>query len=1024
MDKIHRQLANYTAIGIFHVLAVLVLQLCSGVVAAPQKLALAGPAEYVEPVLALLSGTREFELFEREEIARVLQEHQLSAGGLSGTALAQLFPHCDLFAVITEKRVVVFQAKTGFRLIDSVHDGDAELIAAEIRRSALKVAVQAPLFLATVALRDVGVPARQAGSLEDFVTGIERGLLADPRIQVLERKRLGLVHAERELTRANLSLIPSAILLTFEFEPVQDGDRIRVKILMHDLAGNESGRVETADISLAAGEIQGCVEEILEKIEMARPSVSRKQEALRFFKEYEQMLRAGNVDRKAILSRLEAVLTLEPMNLQFRKAELYFHRQGLVDCPPGQRLALSRAQFQRCMKIRADFPSHPEALWDINELHGYASLPGLGDLSPEDRQGMLALCKEARPYLLKELAWKRPNKPDTPGSINAMSNEALLLQQANRPQVYCDHAAWLKGRLEDATKFLQRVIDFAAQNPGQGAEIAKKKLDCPIRLDEWKYGTGTLRVREIPVVRGIFLEYFASCGDFLALAEQSPFREAKLVAASLRFQHRVLAEKNCSSEQFKRFLFEYLSAVDRIDASILQMPNVPGDWGDGASSMTFKDLLEVLGLKLDAAKLRVEWQKANGRATDWGLFYEAAMGGDYETMIKYSEAARRFNYQRLTKNSVATPLSMCVWQIFNPENQNRDAGLKALQALNADFTVDYGRWSERYDHHGLQLDAAASFGDEIWLVFHSFGAVQFISRWDDPELRLPLSLKNFRMPEVQLHSDSVQGTAVDENHIVIAESKKRLGIYDRREKSWLEVKDLHPVPLRQLLLHHGLIYLAAGGRGLAGEKAIFLYCLKPDGSGRRILGSNVRADKQNLFDQMQNASLEGLVPHGENELLLSVSIQKKTVILRYKIREDLFEEVCSFPFSSAKGSLWSQDGRYYFCGYGFSGRIYRFDPDGGEKTWLFSQLRKRLKTDSAEEKPIMLDGYWGLQPPCRFRSEKELWYAGDRSAVILLDRPKESPFLQLPDCLYLFDLGEKGMLFLNKSSWFLVKAKF
>ena len=72
----------------------------------------------------------------------------------------------------------------------------------------------------------------------------------------------------------------------------------------------------------------------------------------------------------------------------------------------------------------------------------------------------------------------------------------------------------------------------------------------------------------------------------------------------------------------------------------------------------------------------------------------------------------------------------------------------------------------------------------------------------------------------------------------------------------------------------------------------------------------------------------------------------------------------------------------------------------------------------------MLDGHWQLEPPCRFRNEKELWYAGTTTALVLLDNPKKSPFLLLPGCFYLFDMGEKGMLFLNQGSWFLVKPKF
>lgn len=143
-------------------------------------------------------------------------------------------------------------------------------------RAAEKVALAHPVCISTVAVRDVGVPRRLKDGIETTVAAVERLLLDDPRFQVLERGRLGLVNGEREFSGKEFVLTPSSCLLTFEFEPGSTGREGNVKVLIHDLARREIGRVSVPDVF---GEPERSAAEIARRIRSAvsesREGVSR-----------------------------------------------------------------------------------------------------------------------------------------------------------------------------------------------------------------------------------------------------------------------------------------------------------------------------------------------------------------------------------------------------------------------------------------------------------------------------------------------------------------------------------------------------------------------------------------------------------------------------------------------------------------------------------------------------------------------------------------------------------------------------
>ena len=84
-----------------------------------KELALIGDDKICVLLTVELSKDDDLQLLERAEIDKVLKEHKLSENKLAATQLVKLFPHVDIFAVVRDKRLIVFNAQNGFRLMDA-----------------------------------------------------------------------------------------------------------------------------------------------------------------------------------------------------------------------------------------------------------------------------------------------------------------------------------------------------------------------------------------------------------------------------------------------------------------------------------------------------------------------------------------------------------------------------------------------------------------------------------------------------------------------------------------------------------------------------------------------------------------------------------------------------------------------------------------------------------------------------------------------------------------------------------------
>ena len=230
------------------------------------KLALVGVPEYVALATAELSGDAGFELIERAAISQILKEHVLSETGMSGTELCKLFPHADIFALIDEKSMRTFNAKNGFLLTDIEHGGNAQKMVSDIRLAREKTSRPDSLLLGKLAYRDIGVPRRFKKQLPEAVLHVERLLLADQQIQLLERERLETVAAERALSGVTFQLPASMLLLSFEFEPGESSSMVTLLIQVHDLEQRKVAEQTINDIFKHPVNIRQGVEALRKKL--------------------------------------------------------------------------------------------------------------------------------------------------------------------------------------------------------------------------------------------------------------------------------------------------------------------------------------------------------------------------------------------------------------------------------------------------------------------------------------------------------------------------------------------------------------------------------------------------------------------------------------------------------------------------------------------------------------------------------------------------------------------------------------
>jgi len=251
----------------------------------PEKPELSTTADLV---LAELTDDRNFAFLERAEIEKVLQERQLTAGGLVGRNLADLRQtlHADLFAVITAAPgrntvggLVVYDARYGFRLVNaevSESDAVAEIVARLQQAAETSCHPERQVWIAVVAVRDAGVPERFKPAMNAFAVELERRLGDIPQTVVLERDYLDHVNQERKLTGKMFELAAAARLLRMEFEPGSEPEIVNLTVRITDAGDKELFRFAQENCLTADRQQEKFIAAITDYLNSVKPQAEKK----------------------------------------------------------------------------------------------------------------------------------------------------------------------------------------------------------------------------------------------------------------------------------------------------------------------------------------------------------------------------------------------------------------------------------------------------------------------------------------------------------------------------------------------------------------------------------------------------------------------------------------------------------------------------------------------------------------------------------------------------------------------------
>ncbi len=294
------------------------------------KLAIVGGQNLADLLHAELAGSPEFELYEREQVRKVLVEHRLSA--LSAGALVKLFPHVDCFAVLepldeTPTRLIVFDARSGYRKADAMLPErleDAVKRAAETIRRTMKLASRERITIGFSSLRDSGVPVR-FNKINDFAAAFEQLAGKDEAVILLERARLGYVVGERALSETAFPLAPSAKLIRLEFTPGPRPEIVHCTVRITNSEGAVLSKQEFKDVFSDLPQSSGEVFRAVKQYTVQSPAPvevrgysNSVEEAARFFAEFKA---AGN--GKDAEAKLMAARALAPQNREYINAEIF-----------------------------------------------------------------------------------------------------------------------------------------------------------------------------------------------------------------------------------------------------------------------------------------------------------------------------------------------------------------------------------------------------------------------------------------------------------------------------------------------------------------------------------------------------------------------------------------------------------------------------------------------------------------------------------------------------------------------------
>lgn len=1014
------------------VFAVWVLLVVSSIYAAPVKIALIGDSAKCDLLTAELSEDNNIELLEREQVKRILKEHQLSEQGLTAVKLIKAFPHVDLFVVIDNDRMVIFNAKNGFRL----WDGSTDSAAIDIKQSIKKLTRENSFYLSIISTRNVAVPEKLTKSIQQIVTQYEQDLMKYPNIQMLERKRLDLVTEERSFTGKEFPLKASGRLITLQFEPTGKDNEITISLAMRDLSENLVASASiTSSLENAGDASTKLCRKTYELLTKDNPTAAAlENEALSFFKEYKRLIKTQKIvtwqgGRKILdypTDKLFSALALAPDNEEIRLAVLKYYSEVISSMKVPDKVTALPVQWERIKKFINDFPESKldfslDSLLFGDIISNYSS-----HWTPQFIEVTKKILEELRPLNIKVLRAQLYHCDLTDGinSLNELFNFTNLVEQTTWDHLYIDRATWLEQRLEQKSILLHETQKYTKAHPEE-----KDKVN---EIIKYVYLADIFRP-DTPIDKASVKKYLQNTKDLCAFVASSDLDMLKGHYLLLDMMRETF--DNASADVFSKAIDDYYKTIEKIQPGYMlpRQDDRECKFYQSNDYYTLKYYCEKLinNDHLLDSRLALYYKK-NNIDPGFNELYRVLMT-DFKSyspdINKYTDSFKKYNLQRFTNNNYSNACNSMMKNLFGNDSKNQSIKKEWMDffyTLNSDFDIQTEAYhcipGNTQNGAPLQLCGAAENNGEVAIFLDNMNIM--LRKRDGTMQKLPKPnsmLRNDNWADVWVWKKPI---TLSDSYLAFVDDQRNLEVYNFSTAKWSVIRDFATTNVTDLFIHSGRVYALAGCTGITTKKDNnFMISCNIDGTNRKVHFSSERDIKQIELDKIRGG-LSGLSKLSDNKLVFLVTPEKDCVqIWEYDITKDIFKMLYKANFYGNHSSLFwkGRDNLFYLSSCGWSERQYRFKPDDFKPEWFFSQGDNDGKKIPADQHPVLLGLRDLLSPPMRVNGNT-LWFGGYRSAYFDISDPMApQQLLLLPQTQYVFELGDGKIMYLGLHRYFIIK---
>jgi hypothetical protein len=277
----------------------------------------------------LLSQDHSVMIVDRADIEMVLREQEWQLGGVidttDGLRIGSLL-QTDVLAVLQQPdaasppALIVFDAATGVRLVDTVLPDASLAVQVEAAAAAIRLALEkrnrqdgSIHTIGLLSIQNVDLPPQQQFFVQSIGDLLLRRLLHAPSVTILERSHLDRINEERTLPGVSTSnaLLSSVCLLELTIERSPSDGNVTISAHLTGASGVSYGNIVFDAATDAAGITEALAREITTRLEVAPPVASnRREEALRYLSEARWQSRHKQTARA--VRAAEAAYALDP----------------------------------------------------------------------------------------------------------------------------------------------------------------------------------------------------------------------------------------------------------------------------------------------------------------------------------------------------------------------------------------------------------------------------------------------------------------------------------------------------------------------------------------------------------------------------------------------------------------------------------------------------------------------------------------------------------------------------------------